>query len=280
MKIFDAHIKIGKWGKWPINGKEVNPFKDELESASDFSAFMKKHNITKCVAVPHYVPDQKVPFKEYNTLLLKACGNIKGLFGAVWVSPLAENTALTAAVLGMKLPKEIKALKMSADSWPKGTTMNPETWDDKFRENMEACIDFANKKKFLFHFHTGSGNSAMKEFYPFVKQYGDKIRMQFVHMGSSAGGLFAFVPRFMEWIDEGYDFYCDTSFCRSFGPKWFIEKALRENREKVLDRIFFASDYPWNVYESELAKITALDIDAKIKNKVLYENANKVYGDI
>ena len=277
-KIFDAHSHIGKFGIQPMKGNNVEPFKGrEIINAEEQKAYMEKMGITNAVVMPHYVPDQKVPFEKYNPIVLDVVSKLDNVYGALWVSPLPENTERTKQVLDSLPISKIKALKMSADSWPKGIGQNPETWDDQFKINMDFIIESAKKYDLVLHIHTGSNDSDFKtQIYPFIKYAGKEVKQQIVHMGSSAGGIFAFVPRFIELLKESYNLYCDTSFTRSFGPNWLI-KELEEKYPKGLERVMFGSDNPWGLFPSEYWKIEAIDCSNEIKQKIFYDNASNLY---
>jgi len=277
-KIFDAHSHIGKFGVQSLKGNNVEPFRGrEITNAEEQKTYMEKFHITKAVIMPHYVPDQKVSFKEYNPIVLDVISKLDNVYGALWISPLPENTDRTKQVL-VSLPiDKIVALKMSADSWPKGIGQNPETWDKKFKQNMDLILENAKKYNLVLHIHTGSGDSDfLTQIYPFIKYAGKEVKQQIVHMGSSVGGIVAFTPRFIELLKEDYNLYCDTSFVRSFAPNWLV-KELEEKYPAGLNRIMFGSDNPWGFFPSEYWKIEAIDCSEKIKQKIFYNNAEKLY---
>ncbi|MDD5254242.1 MAG: amidohydrolase family protein [Candidatus Nanoarchaeia archaeon] len=277
-KIFDTHTKIGKFGSWVMKNNRIEPFSGrEITNTNDINNHMKKFRIEKAIVVPHYTPNQNLPFEVYNPLVLDASSKLENVYGALWVSPLLENSKKTIEVLDSLPIKKIVALKMSPDSWPEGKyTPNPETWDEEFRDNIELIMKAAKKHDLMIHMHTGTENSNIMEYVNFVSEFGKKIKIQFNHMGSSAGGHFAFTPRFIDWLKDKNKVYCDTSFCRGFGPAWLV-KEMQENYPKGLDNIFFASDYPWTIFESEFWKVEGIPCTDKIKNKIFYENAIKAY---
>ncbi len=277
-KIFDVHMHIGEFGQWEMRKKKVEPFLGrEISNAEEQKEFMQRLGIAKAIVMPHYTPDQKVPFDVYNPIVLDTVSKLENVYGALFVSPLAENTERTKKVLDSLPINKIVALKMSPDSWPKGRyTPNPETWDKEFKANVELIIESAKKHGLVIQTHTGTDNSDIMQYIPFVENYGKGIKLQFVHIGGSAGGHFAFVPRFIEWLKLGFDFYCDTSFCRGFAPAWLI-KEMQKKHPKGLDRILFASDNPWGIFESEFWRIEAADCSDTIKRKVFYDNADKLY---
>lgn len=277
-EIFDAHSHIGKFGVQHIKDRDIEPFQGrEIKNAEEQEKYMKEMGITKAVIVPHYVPDQKVPFEIYNPIVLDVISKLENVYGGLWVSPLAENTKLTKKVLEGLPIKKIKVLKTSADSWPEGIGQNPETWDQRFKENMNLIIETAKKHDLVLHIHTGSVGSDFKtQIYPFIKYAGKDIKLQIVHMGSRVGGIFAFVPRFIELLKQGYDIYCDTSFTRSFAPSWLV-KELVNNYPAGLNRVMFGSDNPWGLFQAEYWKVEAIDCGEEIKQKIFYDNASKLY---
>lgn len=279
-KIFDAHSHIGKFGVQLMKGTNVEPFKGrEVTNAKEQKEHMRKNGITKAVVMPHYVPDQKVPFEVYNPVVLDVVSKLDNVYGALWISPLPVNENFTKKVLDSLPISKIKALKLSSDSWPKGIGMSPETWDKRFRKNMDLILDACRKHGLVLHVHTGSGDSDFKtQVYPFIKYAGKKIKLQIVHMGSSAGGIFAFVPRFIELLKDSYDLYCDTSFARTFGPYWLVRELI-EKYPKGLDRVMFGSDYPWGLFEAEYCKIEGIKCSESVKKKIFFENANRLYSE-
>ncbi|MBW3003442.1 amidohydrolase [Candidatus Woesearchaeota archaeon] len=277
-KIFDSHSHIGKFGKWNMKGNLVEPFVGrEITNAKEQKVYMTDQGVTKAIVVPHYTPDQNIPFDVYNPIVVDVSAKLENVYGGLWVSPLKENTEKTTNVLKSLPLKKIVALKISPDSWPKGITPDPKTWDKQFKINMENIIKAAKDHDLVIQTHTGSNNSDILNYVPFIEKYGKGLKIQFVHMGGSAGGHFAFVPRFIEWLKQGHDFYCDTSFCKGFAPAWLVREMLKKY-PKGINNILFASDNPWGLFKSEYWRIEGIDCDRKIKNKILYENADKLYS--
>ena len=273
MKIIDAHIHIGEFGSWEIKGKQVHPFRGrEIKDWKDLKDFMEKKEIEGAVVMPHYSPGSKdFPYK-LNEKVIEATRNLQNVRGALWVSPEKETTEHLNKTLKMLPQKNIVALKTSPSAWRTGLTPDPGTWSSEERENMEKIIAALKKHKMVLQTHTGTDNSAMSHYLKFIDEY--DVPLHFVHMGGSVGGVFALVPRFKEWIDTGRDFYVDTSFVRSFAPS-YLAKELGDH--PAIERAFFASDTPWGLFESELAKITAMDASDRVKEKILYGNAKRVY---
>jgi len=277
-KIFDAHSHIGRFGIQSMKGNNVEPFCGrEITNDIEQKVHMEKFNISKAVVMPHYVPDQKISFVEYNPIVLDVISKLNNVYGALWVSPLPENTDLTKQVLASLPVKKIVALKISADSWPKGIGQNPATWDKNFKQNMDLILENTQKHNLVLHIHTGSNDSDfLTQIYPFIKYAGKEVAQQIVHMGSAVGGILAFVPRFIELLKEDYNLYCDTSFTRSFGPNWLVNE-LKKNYPEGLNRVMFGSDNPWGLFPSEYWKIEAIDCSEEIKQKIFYDNAANLY---
>ena len=276
VKIFDAHCHFGKFGVQHFKGHDVEIFKDrELATAEDMERYMSKNNIMKVVAVPHYTPDLETPFKEYNPLILDTLDKINGFYGGLWINPAKPE--LTKEVLKLFNHPKLVAFKISPANWPQNITADPKTWPEKFKESMESVIDFAKQEKIVIQAHTGHGTSTIFEYEKFIEKHGNELKIQFLHMGGSCAGHIAFVPRFIKFIERGYDVYCDISSSKGMGLP-FLLKELMEKCVEGLDRVFFATDEPWGVFESEFALVNSLDVSGRIKRKILFDNANRVYS--
>ncbi len=274
-KIFDAHVHLGVWGKQVIFDNLIQPFRGrEIKDYKDAEFFMRKNNVSKAIFVPHYKPDQASSYAD-NYLVVDVTKKVEGAYGGLYFNPEYRFTELVEEHLRL-IQDKILVIKMSPDAWPKGVTPDPKTWSKGFRENMEKIIETARNKRLMIQFHTGSGNSDPKNYVPFVNEYGDELRLHFAHMGGSAGGHFRFVPQFIKWLKEGKEFYCDTSYCRGFAPHWLIKKLENEFYEG-LKHVFFASDEPWGIFESEYWRVNAVDTLKKIKEMIFYKNAEKAY---
>ncbi len=288
--IFDTHLHVGSFGINFMKQREVDVFGNrDIKNPEDMEAFMQKNNLSKALIVPHYNADIRYPFVAGNKAVLAILNDndIKksdNVYGALWVSPLKELAEYNDAIIERKNIKNISdkivALKLSHNSWPEHTTANPKTWKPVFRREMERILDFAQKNELVIHLHTASESSIVNAYGPFIKEYGErnnyKLKLQFVHMGNSAAGIIAFVPRFIEWLQQGYDFYCDTSGAWGFGPEWLVNEMKKKHFDG-LNNILFASDYPWGNFASEYHKIASIDCDEEIKKKIFWENAEKLY---
>lgn len=276
-KIFDAHCHIGLFGKQSIRGFVVEPFKErEVFNLESFKKYLQKKGINKSLIVPHYTFDPVSAF-ENNKIVLDIISKTENIYGGLWVNPLPSESERTKKVLNSLPIDKILVLKLCPQAWPKGKhTMDPDSWNSEFTENMKKIMNYAKKYDLILHMHTGTGNSDIRHYAKFVEEFGKDLKIQFVHMGSSPGGHFAFVPRFIEWLKKGYDFYCDTSESRGFAASWLIKKMEKEY-PAGLNRILFASDNPWGMFESEFWKIEAIDCSDEIKEKIFYSNSKKLY---
>jgi len=280
-KIFDTHLHVGTFGINFMKQREVDVFGSrDIKNAKDMKSFMQTNKVSKALIVPHYNADIRYPFVVGNKTVLAIVNNMENVYGGLWISPLKELAAENNEILNLKLNDKIVALKLSHNSWPEHTTANPKTWKPKFRIEMEKILDFAQKNDLVIHLHTASESAVINAYEPFIKEYGErnnyKLKFQFVHMGNSAAGIIAFVPRFIEWLQAGYDFYCDTSGAWGFGPEWLVNEMTKKY-PIGLNNILFASDYPWGNFAAEYHKIASINCDTEIKDKIFWENAEKLY---
>ena len=289
-KIFDTHLHVGSFGINFMKQREVDIFGErDIKNGDDMRKFMTRNNISKTIILPHYNADMKYPFVTGNKAVLDIISSAEHVYGALWVSPRKELAEYNNRILECrfekgesenKLPEKIAAIKLSHNSWPENVTANPKTWKPNFRIEMEKILDFAQKHGLVIHLHTASESSIKNAYYQFIREYGErnnyKLKIQFVHMGNSAAGIIAFVPRFIEWLQQGYDFYCDTSGAWGFGPEWLVNE-MQKRYSAGLNNILFASDYPWGNFSAEYHKITGINCDEEIKQKIFWENAEKLY---
>ena len=94
-------------------------------------------------------------------------------------------------------------------------------------------------------------------------------------MGEAIGPALRFVPRFIEWLKQGYDLYTDTSIVPGFGPAWLINQL--QQHQIGLDRVLFATDSPWGRFPTEYWKIAGLEIDETLRDHLFWENAARLY---
>lgn len=137
-------------------------------------------------------------------------------------------------------------------------------------------MEYARDKCAVFQIHTGSGKSDIRIVEKFIQFAGPGITFHLVHMGNNTSGHFYLIPRLEEWISEGLDIIYDTSWSSGFALRWALREAL--TKPEFANRILFASDEPWSIFESELTKVLyAGEYKPKITQKVLWENANRIY---
>jgi len=105
---------------------------------------------------------------------------------------------------------------------------------------------------------------------------GPEITLHLVHMGNNTSEQFYLIPRLEEWISDGLNIVCDTSWSCGFALRWALNEAL--TKTEYANRILFASDEPWSIFESELSKVIyAANSNMEIINKIIWGNANRVY---
>jgi len=272
-RVFDAHIHVGEWGYRWYAERWIRPLNFEHKDYNDCRAYLEKYDIDYGLVVPTPLDEEELNF-AYNKLVLDCVENVSNLYGGYWVSPLPECSDLTKKAIDSLRHPKIKAFKMSPGEW-KTYSLDPETWDDEFTANLEYILDASNEKGLIIQLHTGSGNSDPCKLDSFMKKYGRRTRYHLVHMGEATGGILKFVPRFTEWIEAGCDVYTDQVMAPSFGEQWMVREL--GDIDGGIERLLFGTDSPWSDLESEYWKVETLDISDTVKEKILFENACRVY---
>ena len=275
--VFDAHFHIGAYGAQVFEGRTIRPIPPQLDhrEARDCARYVARHGLRGGLVVPTYLEDRTAAFR-YNEIVLRAVEDYGELLGGLWVSPLPEVAALCRQTLDMLPRSGIRVLKIASNTWrPFG--IDPASWSVALRRNMERILEAAQLHKLVIHFHTGYLPGAQPEaFDAFMKRYGKAATYQFVHMGEAIAPAFSFVPRFLQWLDEGCDIYTDTSLVPGFAPVWLL--AELDRREAGCERILFATDAPWGSFEAEYAKVKAACGQSQRLDQICWHNAARLYG--
>ena len=127
----------------------------------------------------------------------------------------------------------------------------------------------------MFHFHTcPGGNSDINNFIPLVEKYGKRCKIYLVHFGGGVSGHIKLVPKFLQWVRDGYKVYTDTSWAVGFGARWLLTEI--EKQGVGGDRVFFGSDEPWSDFDSEYWKLNGVrDISQELKDRVFWQQLRR-----
>ena len=275
-KVFDSHFHIGPYGSQRISDHNITPIPRSMDSGhgDECVAYLRKHNITGGLIVPTYHKKQETAF-EYNRIVSHAVDNHRELIGALWVSPIPEVESLNEETLRLLPHAGIRAFKLASNTW-NDITVDPRSWDHRIRRNMERILETATRYKLVLHFHTGYLPAAQPLLFDaFMNEYGRSATYQLVHLGEAIAPAFDFVPRFLEWIEKGFDVYTDTSIVPGFAPDWLIRELV--NRDMGCERVLFATDSPWGRFPSEYWKVEGLEIEESLKDRIFWTNAQQLY---
>ena len=274
-RIFDAHFHVGAYGIQTVNQRPIRPIMPEWDEPGSCSKYLDRHALEGGVIVPTYLDDQTAAF-HYNNQLLDQLAYDDRLIGGLWVSPLEAVRPLCDAALNLLPHPRIRALKIASNTWAP-FSIDPATWNRSIRMQMERILETARHYELVIHCHTGylPGSEPM-DFDAFMRTYGHKATFQLVHMGEAIAPVFAFVPRFIDWIESGMQVYTDTSLVPGFGPPWLLETLDRHNLG--FSRVLFATDTPWGRYPAERAKLDMPDVPSDVLSALLWHNAAALYN--
>jgi predicted TIM-barrel fold metal-dependent hydrolase len=275
-RVIDAHSHIGELAAWKFYdlAEPVKPTVYDFATTKAYLEHMDGFRVERALVLPNYgIPVQEQPF-SLNPLVLDSVKADERLKGGLWVSFLPRNRDLTLGSLKHAGEQGIVALKTT---FLLGGNPNPETWDDETREIAEACFDAAEQHDLMFHFHTSPGGSSdVSNYIPMVEKYGKRVKIYLVHFGGGVSGHIRLVPRFLDWVEQGFKVYTDTTWSIGFGPRWLLTEI--ERRGIGHDRVLFSSDEPWSDFWGEYWKIAGAPVSQELKDRVLYGNFEEVYG--
>ena len=277
-KVFDIHTHIGWMDGFKYYGlpEPVNPTMytdDDRQAKLDI---MDELGVERSVVLSNYgIPVPSQPF-TLNSVVLDSvvAKSDKRLIGGIWFSPMLkmkEENEKALALAGEDNIKILKATCLLGGSW------DPAAWDAETAEMWKNIIDTCEKYDHVMMLHTSpGGGSDVSNAIKFIYQYGKRIKVHVAHAGGGVSGHIKFVPEFFKMIKEGYKVYTDTSWAVGFGPRYLFDEMLKQGIGE--DRVLFGSDEPWSDFWGEYYKVEGLGLPEDIKNKVFWENAEKLYG--
>lgn len=274
-RVIDGHSHIGAMNAWKFYDlkEPVKPTVYDFATGKDYVRHMDSLGVERALALPNYgIPVQAQPF-SLNPLVLDTVQANERIRGGLWVSFLPQNREMTMEALRNAGEDGIVALKTT---FLLGGNPDPRTWDDETREIAEACFRAARDNNLVFHFHTSPGGSSdVSNFIPMVETYARDTKILLVHFGGGVSGHIRLVPRFLDWVQQGYQVYTDTTWAIGFGVRWLLAEI--ERRGVGADRVLFSSDEPWSDFWGEYYKIAGQPISSELRNRIMYQNFEALY---
>lgn len=275
-QVIDAHSHIGELPAWKFYDlpEPVKPTVYDFPDKDDYLQHMDSLGVERGLVLPNYgIPVQEHPF-SLNDVMLDAVTSSDRLKGGLWVSFRPENREMTLDALRHAGEEGVVALKTT---FLLGGTPDPGEWDEATEEVADACFEAAREHDLVFHFHTSPGGSSdLSRFIPLIERYGQQVKMHLVHFGGGVSGHIRLVPKFFDWIEQGYQLYTDTTWAVGFGARWLFTEM--EQRGIGHDRVLFASDEPWSDFWSEYSKVAHAPIGEELKERILHGNYEELYG--
>ena len=278
-KVFDIHTHIGWMDGFKYYGlpEPVNPTMYTDNDRQSKLDIMDELGVERSVVLSNYgIPIPSQPFTLNPVVLDAVVGKSDmRLSGGIWFSPMLkmkEENEKAMALAGEDNIKILKATCLLGGSW------DPAQWDAETAAMWENIIATCEKYDHVMMLHTSpGGGSDVSNAIKFIYKYGKRIKIHVAHAGGGVSGHIKFVPEFFKMIKEGYKVYTDTSWSVGFGPRYLFDEMLKQGIGE--DRVLFGSDEPWSDFWGEYYKIEGLGLPEDLKNKVFWENAEKLYGD-
>lgn len=276
-KVFDAHNHIGFMEGYRYYGlpEPVNPTVYCDNDRASKIKLMDQLGVERALVLSNYgIPDPSQPF-GLNPVVLEACSHPdKRILGGIWFSPSLKMKAANEAALKLAGEANIKVLKATCLL---GGTWNPEEWDEETKAMWDQILAVGEKYDYVFHLHTSpGGGSDVSNGIKFVRAFGKRVKVHIVHCGGGVSGHVKFIPEFFKLIREGFKVYTDTSWSVGFCGRYLFDEMEKQGIGD--DRVLFGSDEPWSDFWGEYYKYEGLGISEELKDKVFWENAEKLYG--
>jgi predicted TIM-barrel fold metal-dependent hydrolase len=268
----DAHRHLGVLPSYPFyGGPPVHPDISARESVAELIADLDREGTERALVIPNYgVPQVSASF-ALNELVLEAATKDERIRAGIFVSPRAQDAALTAAALTLAGEPGVRALKTT---FLLGGAVDDETCAPQ----LDAIFATARKHDLIVHVHTSPGGASdIDQIGQLVERYGDDTKIHLVHLGGGMSGHIKLIGgRFFDWIAAGKRVYTDTSWAIGFAPRWLAAEI--ERRGIGHDRVLFASDEPWGDRAGEFARLQDAAGDGELARHVFEENFTLLYN--
>lgn len=163
-----------------------------------------------------------------------------------------------------------------ADSGIRGIKLHPDYQNFFIDEKrMQPIYEYILKKGFVLLFHSGLDVGlpepvhATPEGISNVLSMFEGEKVCLAHMGG-----FAMHEKLLE-ILMGKNVYIDTSCVCEFAGQDVFSELLKAHRH---DRVLFATDSPWNAFDTAVQNIQSADIDEEYRKMIFSGNARKLLG--
>ena len=248
-----------------------------MDTPEKVIAFLDKSHIERAVVVPVYSLEKERAF-TINSLVLETAKKAPDrVVPGLWVDPSPKEREHLQATLRAAKDNGVYVLKTASQTWDSGYSPDPSTWDSAFHESMSMLLNFLRTTGSIIQMHTGSGKSDIRLIEKLILYAGPEVCFHLVHMGGNVNGHFYLIPRLLEWREKGLNVICDTSWAGGYAVRWIMD--LARNNPTLRKCILFASDEPWGIFKSELAKVVdATEGKLDLLRDVLWKNAHQIYS--
>lgn len=244
--IIDAHAHIGtSWLGWP----------NSFSNLDDFLQMYNKYSIDQiCISSWLMVYDPSTANKDVFNVIRKHPNQIIGLAG---ISPQCGEK---------KVQNEID--RCINDYGMKGIKLNPSEgkyYADSFF--IEPVIRRAAKYNIPILMHSSDDIFSNPTLIGNIAERFPEVKIIIAHMGGEQW------MRAVSICKNNTNVYMDTA--GSSVDPWVIPLAVENCGE---NKVIWGSDFPSSNLASELTKVSEAQINPKVKENILYENAKKIFN--
>ena len=130
----------------------------------------------------------------------------------------------------------------------------------------------------MFHFHTSPGGASdLNNFIPLVERYGKRVKLYLVHFGGGVSGHIRLVPRFLDWVEQGYKVYTDITWAVGFGVRWLAHRD-RAARCRCTTACCSPPTSRGATSGASTTRSPASPSSKELKDRILYQNFEALYG--
>ncbi len=246
----------------PYGMDAVRPFGSA--DAGEVAAIARKCNIAKIIISPMQAifPFGRADVLAGNASASKAVSENNELLQWVVVNPLEKRSYDQAVEIFNTNEKAV------------GIKIHPVAHIYDIKEQGREIFSFASKHNLIVLTHSGDAQSLPQDFVDLANDF-PNVRLILAHLGNSPDDDRMLHVKAVEASRHG-NIYVDTSSAMNILPT-VLENAVRRIGA---DKILFGTDTPLYFTPMQRIRIEFADITQNDKQKILCENAKKLFGDI
>ena len=228
--VIDGHSHIGEIEAWPFYGIDhpVKPIVYDFPRTKDFLKFMDQYGIERSLVMSNYgIPEARAALLAQpdrdggGDLAPTASAACCGCRSCPATASTRSSRSSTAARPGIVGPQ---------DDLPPGRQPEPGGVGRGDQGDRRPLLRRGREARLRLPLpHVGRRQQRHQQLHPDGRgRTGSACKIHLVHFGGGVSGHIKLVPKFLQWVKDGYKVYTDTSWAIGFGARWLLVEIEKQ----------------------------------------------------